>query len=58
VSQRKTSKEIDVILKLSPRTVQKHLEHIFEKISAETRTGASAAHEIASMAHKQTGISS
>ncbi|MCX8018847.1 MAG: LuxR C-terminal-related transcriptional regulator, partial [Rhodocyclaceae bacterium] len=27
-------------LDLSPRTVNKHLEHIFEKLGVETRTAA------------------
>jgi len=47
VSQGKTNKEIGVILELSPRTVQKHLEHIYQKIGAESRTAAAAkAYEI------------
>lgn len=40
VSYGKTNAEISVILGTSPRTVQKHLEHIFEKLGVETRTGA------------------
>ena len=55
VAQGKTNKEIGVILELSPRTVQKHLEHIYRKIYVESRTAAAAkAYEIASMATKQT----
>jgi DNA-binding CsgD family transcriptional regulator len=51
VAQGKTNKEIGVILDLSPRTVQKHLEHIYRKIYVESRTAAAAkAYEIASMA--------
>ena len=53
VSQGKTNKEIGVILELSPRTVQKHLEHIYQKMGVESRTGAAAkAYEIASTASK------
>jgi DNA-binding CsgD family transcriptional regulator len=55
VSQGKTNKEIGVILEVSPRTVQKHLEHIYQKMGVESRTGAAAkAFEIASTASKQT----
>ncbi|QIK38584.1 response regulator transcription factor [Caldichromatium japonicum] len=36
----KTNKDIGEILDLSPRTVNKHLEHIFEKLGVETRTAA------------------
>lgn len=36
----KTSKDIADILELSPRTINKHLEHIFEKLAVETRTSA------------------
>ena len=36
----KTSKDIGEILGSSPRTVNKHLEHIFEKLGVETRTAA------------------
>ncbi|MFT4021260.1 MAG: response regulator transcription factor [Acinetobacter sp.] len=38
----KTNKDIAEILQLSPRTVNKHLEHIFEKLSVENRTAAVA----------------
>jgi DNA-binding CsgD family transcriptional regulator len=56
LAQGKTNKEIGVILALSARTVQKHLEHIYRKLGVETRTAAAAkAYEIASMASKQTG---
>jgi DNA-binding CsgD family transcriptional regulator len=40
VAQGKTNIEIGIILGLSPRTVQKHLEHIFLKLGVETRTAA------------------
>jgi DNA-binding CsgD family transcriptional regulator len=40
VAQGKTNAEIGTILDMSPRTVQKHLEHIFQKLGAETRTAA------------------
>ena len=50
VAQGKTNKEIGMILELSPRTVQKHLEHIYQKICVESRTAAAAkAYEIASL---------
>jgi DNA-binding CsgD family transcriptional regulator len=55
VSQGKTNKEIGMILRLSPRTAQKHLEHIYEKIGVESRTAAVAkAYEMASLASNQT----
>jgi DNA-binding CsgD family transcriptional regulator len=38
----KTNPEIAVILGLSPRTVQTHLERIFEKLGVENRTAAAA----------------
>ncbi len=40
--QGKTNKDIGDILGSSPRTVNKHLEHVFEKLGVETRTAASA----------------
>jgi DNA-binding CsgD family transcriptional regulator len=36
----KTNGEIAVILSISARTVQKHLEHVFQKLGVETRTAA------------------
>lgn len=38
----KTNSEVASILRRSPRTVQKHLEHIFEKLGVENRTAAAA----------------
>jgi len=40
VAEGKTNAEIGFLLGLSPRTVQKHLEHIFQKLGVETRTAA------------------
>lgn len=40
VTMGKTSKDIGDILGSSPRTVNKHLEHVFEKLGVETRTAA------------------
>jgi len=36
----KTNVEIAAILDMSPRTVEKHFEHIFEKLGVETRVAA------------------
>lgn len=36
----KTTKDIGEILGTSPRTVNKHLEHVYEKLGVETRTAA------------------
>jgi DNA-binding NarL/FixJ family response regulator len=38
----KTNRDIADILGMSPRTVNKHLEHIFDKLGVETRTAAVA----------------
>jgi DNA-binding CsgD family transcriptional regulator len=38
----KTNKDIAIILAISPRTVEKHLERIFEYLGVETRTAAAA----------------
>ena len=35
----KRNSEIGKILECSPRTVQKHVQHILEKLHVETRTG-------------------
>jgi DNA-binding CsgD family transcriptional regulator len=40
VAQGKTNREIGMILQASSRTVQKHLEHVFEKLGVENRTSA------------------
>lgn len=38
----KTNRDIADILGMSPRTVNKHLEHIFQKLGVETRSAATA----------------
>ncbi len=38
----KTNHDVGSILGISSRTVQKHLEHIFQKLGVETRTAAAA----------------
>ena len=43
VARGKTNRDIADILGMSPRTVNKHLEHVFEKLGVETRTAAAAA---------------
>lgn len=40
VAQGKTNREAGIILGMSTRTVQKHLERIFDKLGVETRTSA------------------
>jgi CheY-like chemotaxis protein/DNA-binding CsgD family transcriptional regulator len=40
VARGKTNRDIADILGMSPRTVTKHMEHIFEKLGVETRTAA------------------
>lgn len=42
VSKGKTNREIGNILGASPRTVNKHLERVFEKLGVETRTAAAS----------------
>jgi len=42
VARGKTNKDIADILGMSPRTVNKHLEHIYVKLGVETRTAAAA----------------
>lgn len=51
VARGKTNRDIGDILGLSPRTINKHLEHIFEKLGVETRTAAAA------IAAQQLGLS-
>jgi DNA-binding CsgD family transcriptional regulator len=43
VARGKTNRDIAEILGMSPRTVNKHLEQVFEKLGVETRTAAAAA---------------
>jgi len=40
VAAGKTDRDIGAILDISPRTVHKHLQHIYEKLGVETRTAA------------------
>jgi DNA-binding NarL/FixJ family response regulator len=42
VAKGKTNKDIGQILGMSSRTVNKHLEHVFEKLGVETRSAAAA----------------
>jgi DNA-binding NarL/FixJ family response regulator len=42
ISRGKQNREVSAILKISPRTVNKHLEQIFEKMGVENRTSATA----------------
>lgn len=42
VAKGKTSKDIAEILGVSPRTVAKHLEHVYVKLGVETRAAAAA----------------
>ena len=42
VARGRTNAEVAAILTISPRTVQKHLEHIFQKLGVETRMAAAA----------------
>lgn len=42
VAKGKTNRDVAEILCMSPRTVNKHLEHIFEKLGVETRSAAAA----------------
>ena len=43
IANGKTNREIGLILEMSPRTVNKHLEQIFRKLGVENRTSAAAA---------------
>lgn len=40
VARGKTNQDIAAILGISPRTVKKHLEHVYAKLGVETRTAA------------------
>jgi CheY-like chemotaxis protein/DNA-binding CsgD family transcriptional regulator len=40
ISRGKTNKEVGLILGSSPRTINKHLEHVFEKLGVVTRAAA------------------
>jgi DNA-binding response OmpR family regulator/DNA-binding CsgD family transcriptional regulator len=42
VAKGKTNRDVADILAMSPRTVNKHLEHIFQKLGVETRSAATA----------------
>lgn len=42
IAQGKSNRDVAEILKCSPRTVNKHLEQIFQKLSVENRTAAAA----------------
>lgn len=42
IARGKTNKEIGLILNSSPRTINKHLEHVFEKLGVSTRSAAVA----------------
>ena len=42
ISRGKSNRDISEILGISPRTVNKHLEQIFEKLGVENRASAAA----------------
>ena len=42
IAQGKTNREIGLILEISPRTVNKHLEQVFGKVGVENRTTAAS----------------
>ncbi len=42
IAKGKTNRDVGDILGVSPRTVNKHLEHVFEKLGVETRAAAAA----------------
>jgi DNA-binding NarL/FixJ family response regulator len=42
VAKGKTNRDVADILGMSPRTVNKHLEHVFEKLGVETRAAAAS----------------
>jgi DNA-binding CsgD family transcriptional regulator len=55
----KTNRDIADICGMKPRTVTKHVEHIFEKLGVETRAAAAslAAREFAETGHEQLSLS-
>lgn len=42
IAKGKTNRDVAEILGMSPRTVNKHLEHVYEKLGVETRAAAAA----------------
>ena len=46
IAKGKTNRDVAEILGMSPRTVNKHLEHVFEKLGVETRAAALASREM------------
>ena len=42
IAKGKTNRDVGEILGMSPRTVNKHLEHVFQKLGVETRAAAAA----------------
>jgi DNA-binding CsgD family transcriptional regulator len=40
VASGKTNREVGAVLSISPRTVQKHLEHVYDKLGIRRRAGA------------------
>ena len=42
IAKGKTNRDVGEILGISARTVNKHLEHVFEKLGVETRSAAAA----------------
>ncbi len=42
IARGKSNKDISTVLGISPRTVNKHLEQIFEKLGVENRASAAA----------------
>ncbi|WP_407074849.1 response regulator [Roseateles sp.] len=42
IAKGKTNRDVAEILGMSPRTVNKHLEHVFQKLGVETRAAAAA----------------
>jgi DNA-binding CsgD family transcriptional regulator len=55
VAAGRTNGEIAAVLAISARTVQKHLEHIFQKLGVETRTAAAVRALAAADARVATG---